>query len=483
MPRAKNPVVILHGWSDTSDSFVPLSGFLKNNGYQAVNLFLGDYISMDDDVSIDDAAKAMEAAVKRKLTNGELRFPFDLIVHSTGGLVSRAWLSTYYTGVAPDVMPVQRLIMIAPANFGSRLATVGQTIIGRIAKGWGHGFHTGKLMLDGLELGSPFQWHLAANDLFALDAGKSGTIYGEALVWPFILVGSMPYQSGLRQMVNENGCDGTVRVAAANLNAYGATLDFTKGDVPTVLGMSVHNNAEAIAQAALIPWSHRYAEAIEFPLVVLPHRDHASITDPTIAGDNESLQEQADFQGFLLGALACPTFNAYQTLQQGWRSYSDHVQAAQSADEDHHMHMQLNVRVVDEYQHPVSDYMIEFLAPNYEQNTDLTGMFHDKVIKDVHRCQQDAAIRTIYMDRQRMFALFYSAIGQMQPKELRLSISASAPGENVKYFVDAFGAKGEFVVHSEQEADRWLRRNATHFLRIIIPRVPADAVFRLKNAP
>lgn len=47
----------------------------------------------------------------------------------------------------------------------------------------------------------------------------------------------MPYQHGLRQMVNEPGSDGTVRVAAANLNAYGATLDFTRGDVPTVMRM------------------------------------------------------------------------------------------------------------------------------------------------------------------------------------------------------------------------------------------------------
>jgi len=483
MPRAKNPVVILHGWSDTSDSFVPLSAFLKAQGFQPVNLFLGDYISMADDVSIADAAKAMEAAVRRKISNSELKTPFDLIVHSTGGLVSRAWLSSYYTGMASEAIPVQRLVMIAPANFGSRLATIGQTILGRIAKGWGHGFHTGKLMLDGLELGSPFQWGLASRDLFSVDASVTGTVYGEARVWPFVLVGSMPYQNGLRQMVNENGCDGTVRVAAANLNAYGATLDFTTKNAPTVLGMSAHNSAVAVAQGALIPWPHRYGENIEFPLAVLPHRDHASITDPTILGDNESLQEQQDFQNFLMAALACPTFDSYQILQQDWRKYSDHVQDPQTADDDHHMHMQINTFVVDEHQQPVSDYMIEFIAPNYEQNTDLTGMFHDKVIKDVHKCEQNVAMRTIYIDRQRMFELFYGGMVAQQSKELRLSISASAPGDNVKYFVDAFGAKGEFVVHSDQEADRWLRRNATHFLKIIIPRVPTDAVFTLKNAP
>ena len=160
---------------------------------------------------------------------------------------------------------------------------------------------------------------------------------------------------------------------------------------------------------------------------------------------------------------------------------SDAVQDPRAADEDHHMHLQINVRVVDEFEKPVTDYMIEFLAPNYAQNTDLTGIFHDKVIKGVHKNGQDASIRTIYIDRQRMFELFYAQIPADQPKELRLSVSATSPGDNVKYFADAFGGKGEFIVHSQDEADRWLQRNATHFLKIVIPRVPSADVFKLKH--
>lgn len=43
------------------------------------------------------------------------------------------------------------------------------------------------------------------------------------------------------------------------------------------------------------------------------------------------------------------------------------------------------------------------------------------------------------------------------------------------------GAEGEFVVHSQDEAYRWMRRNATHFLKIVIPRQPAADVFALKR--
>ena len=478
--RAKNQVVILHGWSDKAASFQPLANFLEGRGFQTLDLFLADYISMDDDVSIEDAAKAMQAAVEGKIAGRELKPPFDLIVHSTGGLVARTWLSAYCAGMKSEQMPVQRLVMIAPANFGSRLADVGQTILGRVIKGWDHGLHTGKLMLDGLALGSPFQWDLASRDLFAMDAEDDASIYGADLVWPFVIVGSMPYQHGLRQMVNENGSDGTVRVAAANLNAYGATLNFTRDKAPTVMRMTGPASVDA-AQGALIPWKRRYDEAMEFPLAVMAHRDHASITDPTILGDSETADQQAQFRNCLLDALGCPSYAQYQDLQQAWRKISDAVQDPDSADEEHHMHLQINVRVVDEYEKPVTDYMIEFLAPNYAQNTDLTGMFHDKVIKDVHKNAQDASVRTIYIDRQLMFQMFYGQIPAGQPKELRLSVSATSPGVNVKYFADASGGKGEFVVHSQDDADRWLHRNATHFLKIVIPRVPSAEVFKLEH--
>lgn len=58
---------------------------------------------------------------------------------------------------------------------------------------------------------------------------------------------------------------------------------------------------------------------------------------------------------------------------------------------------------------------------------------------------------------------------------------ASAPGNKVHDFSKAYGAEGEFVVDSLDEADRWLRGNATHFLKIVIPRQPAADVFALKR--
>ena len=39
---ADRDVVIVHGWSDTSDSFKPLANFLEKSGFKTTLLWLGD---------------------------------------------------------------------------------------------------------------------------------------------------------------------------------------------------------------------------------------------------------------------------------------------------------------------------------------------------------------------------------------------------------------------------------------------------------
>lgn len=85
-------VLIVHGWSDTSETFVPLAKFLAANNYQAPTPWLGDYISMEDAVRVHGVAIRMAEVIERWLQSGALKAPFDMIVHGAGGLVARAWL-------------------------------------------------------------------------------------------------------------------------------------------------------------------------------------------------------------------------------------------------------------------------------------------------------------------------------------------------------------------------------------------------------
>src|ERR1700722_9807020 len=85
-------VLIIHGWSDTSKSFQNLSAFLSSHGFGSKHIWLADYVSTDDDVRIEDVVQRMRLVIEAALSSGELATPFDIIVHSTGGLVVREWI-------------------------------------------------------------------------------------------------------------------------------------------------------------------------------------------------------------------------------------------------------------------------------------------------------------------------------------------------------------------------------------------------------
>src|SRR5690606_27509696 len=124
--------IILHGYSDEAKSFKPLARFLRQNGVQPVQVHLGNYISLEDAVTVPDLAKAFAAAlVDKKVPTdaGDL----NLLVHSTGSLVAREWLTRFYLEAGLPC-PVRRYLMLAPANFGSPLAAMGKSMIGRLVK-------------------------------------------------------------------------------------------------------------------------------------------------------------------------------------------------------------------------------------------------------------------------------------------------------------------------------------------------------------
>ncbi|HHT9138939.1 MAG TPA: hypothetical protein ACFYEK_17055 [Candidatus Wunengus sp. YC60] len=84
-----------------------------------------------------------------------------------------------------------------------------------------------------------------------------------------------------------------------------------------------------------------------------------------------------------------------------------------------------------------------------------------------------------------MLSGFYKKIKAAFDKVLTMSISATPPGNKVHYFSSTEkGAAGSIPVHREDDSkeQRWLRRNTTHFVKIIIPRIPIDEVFKLKKA-
>ena len=496
-------VAILHGWSDHSDSFKPLAKFLRGHGFKTVPVFLGDYISLRDDVTIDDVAKRMEEVVRDKMAlpaNSRQRLDreFDLVVHSTGGLVARRWIASHYAGRA---CPVKNLVMLAPANFGSQLAHIGRSMLGRIAKGWRTGFETGEEMLYALELGSSFQWQLAQDDLL-LEPGAARdrvSYYGADAVRPYVIVGTHPYTGLAEKLTNEDGSDGTVRVAAANMNIQGLTIDFSGAE-------------ENLLTPLLTPWPRRGDAADEFPFAVLPDRTHGNITDPADKGLSRDPGAQGRLGELILQALSVNTPNQYRKARDDWSAvtavtrnfagFGDDAQAARdrfftarkTPGAYFHEYYQVHVRVEDEFGEPVPDYFLSFMPKQKQHWYSLTRSFskegvyfHDEVLENVHEHRRDRSHRTLYIDRFDLMRTggFYSRLKVPDAeKQLHVTISAADPGDRVAYFTRQKSLRrGLIELHRKQSPQkRWLRRHQTHLVKVIVPRAADPDIFKLKRA-
>ena len=421
--------------------------------------------------------------VRDLLDTGKLQNPFDLIVHSTGGLVAREWVSRYFPdGNSPKdgkPCPAKRIVMLAPANFGSRLAAAGKSMIGRVVRGWDNWFQTGAEMLRGLELASPYQWSLACRDLLDPDPAGSGSgPYGNGKIWPFVIIGSRGYPSGLRRVANEDGADGTVRVPAANLNVLGMTVDFSAG---------LENPKPRL-------W--RVRNETRIPFAVLPDRDHSTICHP------EQPSSAAEHSGVLgriiLEALACASDADYARIADEWSDITDRTAAladrATRLDEvftdsapQHtafHQYLQVLVRVRDDHGQPVDDYFLEFFAPT-DKEDDEAVYFQREVLEHVHVNSVVPSLRCLFVDRTDLMEGYYARVQAGEQRVVAMSISAAPIGLNIRHFdSDKETTEGHLIVHSEEaelrnSLDARLRHNMTHLVEIIIPRQPTTGVFKL----
>lgn len=185
-----------------------------------------------------------------------------------------------------------------------------------------------------------------------------------------------------------------------------------------------------------------------------------------------------------LEALGCATFEQYLQIQQKWQDFSESTAARRTESDDpdyYHQYMQANFNVSDDFGQPINDYFLEFFSNTAKKNDDANVYLHQSVIEDVKVNSQNKACRNIYFDRTDLVEGYYPKVPGRGDPALYLSISAAALGKNISYFANQkIGSDMQIAVHFQSEtATRWLKRNSTHFVRIILPRQPDDKVFRL----
>lgn len=444
-------IVVLHGWSDRSDSFEALARRLPGLGLpgRVVPVYLGDYVSMDDDVGFDDIVEAMRRAW------ADARLPtaprsVDLMVHSTGALVVRHWMTSSYQ---PETNPVRRLLMLAPANHGSHLAHKGVSFLGRVFKGYKSRrlFHTGAKILRGLELASPFTWELARRDRF----DPQRRWYGPGRVLATVLVGTRGYD-GIAAAANTSGSDGTVLVATADLDPAYARFDFaTDPDRPS-LSMLESNGRTAFCR--------------------LPRENHSTIAYKDQGPRNpltDDLVRRAllvDDAGFEAHRLELGQFNTQHRRQEANDAYTQGYQNTV-------------VCVQDDHGNYVADYFLEVFAKqlNRDRVDDaLTGTLQRQVVASVHRNQPNGAFRSLKINCDNLHELFVE-----RQRPLYLSITAHpeiADTGSVGYATIAYNDIGSIRV-DVNELGRLFMPDRTLYVHLVIDRKQTRDLVRFRRVP
>ena len=386
---AERPIVILHGWSDTSQTFEPLARLLRARlGREVSIVSLADYVSMEDEVRFDDVAEAMDVAWRRHGLPRR-RGAVDAVVHSTGALVVRDWLARHYT---PARAPVKRLVMLAPANFGSHLAHKGRSFIGRVYKGFvakkpeGRAFETGTHILRGLELASPYTWGLAERDRF----GRGGAMYQPGHVLCTVLVGNRGFR-GISAIANEDGSDGTVRASTANMSCVriGAVFPARPGDDGAGGGVE-YTLEESSGETAF-----GVVEGHDHGTITLSHRRR-----PIGEGGRDT--PDGDLLDKIVRGLTVDDdgFEAWrQELDAGNRALRPE---APRRDARNHGFQNTVVHVRDQYGVGVDDHLLEFYEDDHDHGDLVARLFHESAIRKVHKYSGDASYRSVYVDCTRL---------------------------------------------------------------------------------
>ena len=211
-------IILVHGYSvRTLDTYGMLPQLLANEGYKPEDIFLSAFDSLNDDITCDDLANALEYRVSELELAGLDMRDTGIISHSTGAMVVRRWMLNRRNkkGKLPT-----HFISLAGANHGSTLSQMGRTQIVHFFRALG-GTSVGAEVLEDLDYGSDFllklneEWmdaHLSENppNTFSFSLiGDDHSALDHKLFW----------------QTHEDGSDGTVRVSSGNLNYRFISLD------------------------------------------------------------------------------------------------------------------------------------------------------------------------------------------------------------------------------------------------------------------
>jgi hypothetical protein len=413
-PAAQGRVLLIHGYSADWKAFLPWKAALSAAGIATETISVGNYVTLNNEVTIKDLGEAFDRALRMtKFAEGIPGdgWTFDAVVHSTGMLVLRQWLTSDPYPPSDERSRVRRLkhlVGLAPATFGSPQAKKGRSWLGALVKGnhdLGPDFlNAGDMVLDGLELASKYTWDLAHKDM----VGPT-PLYdkGDGTPYVAVFIGNAPY-SGISAVANSPGCDGTVRWAGCALDTRKITLDFRRH--------AQLDPADPTKRVLISDWS---SERLSAPMIALDEQNHGTIiANPkpevvSLVHDFFGIRNKNEYDAWEARALA------FGAPSQAKMDTSDEVTKGAGW-------QQLWIHMVDDHGDGVTDYNIQLYYGTALTESDDPGKKSVKLIADTY--SSDSSYRCFYIHlTQEMLTL------KANDKMMWLELIASSGSTLIEY--------------------------------------------------
>jgi hypothetical protein len=420
-------IVFVHGYNVTSTStYGVLPQRLKSLGHTVKNVYLGKYVTLDNDVTIPDIVRGFQAALEDVYGAQFGKKKFACITHSTGGLVARGWVDTYYRN-RKNALPMSHLIMLAPPNNGSRLATLGKSRLSRLRSLWG--VEPGIQVLNALELGSQYQHDLNVS-------WAHHKIHNASGFFPFVIMGQWidkKLWDTIAPATYERGSDGVVRAAAANLN----TQKFV-----------IHQNG-AIKKEVLGG----------IPFLVTPKTSHSN-TDYGIMG---SIPKRGDHPAFaaILKALKIKDRRSYQALEADMAMQTHQLQRRDVHFDGSQLdrYCQLIFQVTDNMGNALKDYAVELIDAEGRGDRFPSGF-----VGHIRKNAVNPEFMTFYLN--------YDKLAHVKGVKIGFRVQSYPDTPLVEYKTFEF-------IGNVSAVGNWLKPNQTTWVQVVLRRRLNKNIFRL----
>jgi hypothetical protein len=406
--------LLIHGYSANWQAFLPWKAALSAAGIATETISVGNYVTLNNEVTIKDLGEAFDRALRMTKFASDIpgdAWTFDAVVHSTGMLVLRQWLTSDPfppSDARSRIRRLKHLVGLAPATFGSPQAEKGRSWLGALVKGnhaLGPDFlNAGDMVLDGLELASKYTWDLAHKDMLGptplYDKGD-GTPYAA------VFIGNVPY-SGISAVANSPGCDGTVRWAGCALDTRKVTLDFRWH--PQL------DPKDPTKRVVISDWS---TDRLSAPMIAVDGQNHGTI----IANPKpEVVPLVHDF----LGIKNEDDYDAWETRALAFGAPSKAKMDISDGVADGAGWQQLWIHMVDDHGDGVTDYNIQIYYGDSLGESDDPEKESVKLIADTY--SSDSSYRCFYIHlTQEMLDL------KANKKKMWIELIASSGSELIEY--------------------------------------------------